>query len=109
LEGEIACDATIVDDSDAGVVPCATDRLRKLRRKERARQALILALKVAPDFEVSRTELIRSDDFDIHPTGKGRRAALVNVDSLPRFEGSTVRPRQMLAQLQLHLKCRTSS
>jgi hypothetical protein len=109
LEGEIACDATIVDDSDAGVVPCATDCLRKLWRKERAREALVLALKAAPDFEVSRTKLIRMDDFDIHATGKGRRGALVNVDSLPRFEGSTVQTRQMLAQLQLHLKCRTSS
>jgi hypothetical protein len=109
LEGEIACDATIVDDSDAGVVPGATDCLRKLWRKERARETLVLALKAAPDFEVTRTELIRMDDFDIHPTGKRRRGALVNVESLPRLEGSTVRTRQMLARLQLHLKCRTSS
>ncbi len=72
LEGEIACHATILDDSDAGVVPGATDCLRKLWREERARQTLVLALKTAPDFEVIRTELIRMDDFDIHPTGKRR-------------------------------------
>ncbi|MGH9007556.1 MAG: hypothetical protein ACRDV6_07580 [Acidimicrobiales bacterium] len=72
LEGEIACDATIVEDSDAGVGPSATYGLRELWRKEWAPESLVLALKATPGFDVAGTELIWTDDFDIHPTDKRR-------------------------------------